>query len=178
MSTKYKFMPSKEYLIEEYINKGKTFKDIALENGVNPTAVFYWMRKYDIQSRDKHHIVHPHNFTDAEKKAISERMKGKVVSLETRAKLSKARKIKGMGRKKTRGDGYVAIFYPSYPSANKEGFVMEHRFVMEQYIGRLLTNQEVVHHINHNRSDNRINNLMLMTISEHCKLHLKERYSK
>ncbi|MCX6222455.1 MAG: HNH endonuclease [Bacteroidia bacterium] len=48
---------------------------------------------------------------------------------------------------------------------------------MENNIGRKLNQNEVVHHKNENRADNRIENLELMTRSEHCKLHAKNKFS-
>ena len=45
---------------------------------------------------------------------------------------------------------------------------------MEQYLGRELRPDEIVHHINGNKLDNRLENLQIMTNSEHTKLHLTQ----
>lgn len=42
---------------------------------------------------------------------------------------------------------------------------------MEEFLGRSLKTTEIVHHINHNRHDNRIENLMITNRAEHCKIH-------
>lgn len=54
--------------------------------------------------------------------------------------------------------------------------VREHRHLIQLQIGRKLKANEIVHHINGNRSDNRINNLSIMTRNQHTSIHNKERW--
>lgn len=80
------------------------------------------------------------------------------------------------GHEKLRDDGYVKVYAPDHPHCTKDGYVMKHILIIEREIGRYLNPGECVHHINHIRSDNRVENLRLMTIHDHMSMHMKERH--
>lgn len=68
-------------------------------------------------------------------------------------------------------DGYIRVYAGNHPFADGRLMILEHVAIMENAIGRRLESTEVVHHKNHKRSDNRLENLELMKRSEHCKIH-------
>jgi len=74
------------------------------------------------------------------------------------------------GRNKS-GYGYWLIWVspndPFYCMANNVSLVREHRYLMAQHLGRPLSDNEIVHHINGIKTDNRFSNLALVSRSNH-----------
>jgi hypothetical protein len=67
--------------------------------------------------------------------------------------------------------GYVWVYQPEHPFA-RDKYVMEHRLIMEKKLGRYLTEDEIVHHKNKIKDDNREENLRLFKNNgEHIKFH-------
>ena len=73
---------------------------------------------------------------------------------------------KGIFTKSTNKRGYVIMHYPEHPNSQKSGTLLEHIYVMSEYLGRPLKPNENVHHINGVRDDNRIENLELWCTSQ------------
>lgn len=81
--------------------------------------------------------------------------------------------------------GYVKIRVLNHPFADCDGFVFEHRLIAEEYLltednsieindKKYLKKEYVVHHKDHNRLNNNLNNLEVILLSEHTSLHTKK----
>jgi len=81
------------------------------------------------------------------------------------------------GGRSISSQGYVLVRLapgdPFFGMAGKHRYVLEHRLVMAQHLGRHLDAEEEVHHRNHNKQDNRIENLELLMGGEHSSLRLE-----
>lgn len=170
-----------EELKKLYFDDGLRMKDIAERLGCSPATICYRFQKMGVSARKNY----DYPTTQKQRSAwveIGKRSKGRTISAEQKAKLSE--KMSGRrkrtdyefgGHEKKRKDGYIRVYVPDHPNCTRDGFVMKHILVVERSIGRYLTDGECVHHINHIRDDNRIENLRLMTISDHASMHMKER---
>lgn len=173
----------RETLENMYTKREMPIHEIAENLEVSVGSVFNYLKMYGIPTR-KAMTERTKWRLSAVRKGKSSPKKGCHLSEETKRKISESHKgivtrpsLYG-GHKKKRDDGYIKVYVPNHPYASKDGYVMEHILAMEKQIGRYITRDEVVHHINHVRDDNRIENLRLMTFKEHASLHMKERWEK
>ncbi len=144
-------------LYDLYINKEFSTTDIAKIYNKNPSTILWKLKRLGIPVR---HRSNPSRRT---------------IQKISRATRGKNNPMWAGGIKKLKG-GYIGIHKPDHPFCNKQGYVSEHRLVVEQNIGRYLRPEEVVHHINGNIKDNRYENLRLFrNSSEHAREHYYER---
>lgn len=135
----------KKYLINLYKNELLSINQIARMLNVTPGTIRKYFKKYNIEFRETKNA-----------KTIAE---------------SGSRNPNWKGGKITRKKGYIQIYMPNHPYCDKLGYVYEHRLVMEKHIGRYLKKDEVVHHIDFNKHNNNISNLIILTPQEHTRLH-------
>lgn len=72
-------------------------------------------------------------------------------------------------------NGYVMVYEPEHPNKSFHGWQYQHRLVVEAEMGRYLTSEEIVHHINSIKDDNDPANLQVVTAGEHSTITHAER---
>lgn len=67
---------------------------------------------------------------------------------------------------------YLAVYRPNHHKARNDGYVYIHQLQAEKKLGRKLSDNECVHHIDENKYNNDIDNLMVFkTVSDHTAFH-------
>lgn len=91
-------------------------------------------------------------------------MEGRIPTVQARSNPTGRRIHNGRN-----GATYVQVWVPlDHPGRPKNGWMMEHRKVMQDHIGRPLEPWEIVHHRNGIKTDNRITNLEIVTRARHA----------
>lgn len=152
--SKYPELNDKEWLKKEYIDNKKSIRQIAIDINATVGAVnsaIRWLGIETRKSREAYSLKFPNG-------RFGENAGN------------------WQGGKRKAGSGYIMLYKPKHPNCTLEGYVMEHRLEMEKEIDRYLEKNEIVHHINGKKDDNRIKNLELTVKGEHTKQHFKDSF--
>jgi hypothetical protein len=74
---------------------------------------------------------------------------------------------RGVGGRRSRPGSYRGVYAPQHPNATRRGYILEHRLIMSEILGRPLRGSESVHHKNLRKDDNRPSNLELVVRPSH-----------
>jgi len=173
-----------EWLFNEYIVNKKPSREIALIVGCDRKTIDQWLNKVNIPKRGfggsrgikskewliEQYIKTVHRWMikyNIHRRSLSKSQSG-----------SKSHFWRGGGHE-SKSSKYVFVYDKSHPFARHNGYIYEHRIVVEKKIGKYLTKIEVIHHINFKRNDNRSENLYLFaTHKEHMCYHSQYRNGK
>ena len=161
---------------------GMTIEQVGKKYDVPSRTIHLWLCRIGIPRRQRA-VPKGYHFSEERNRKLSASLKGRTFTVEQRKRMSEAKLchyngLNGYGHLKNQNTGYILTYCPDHPRSHRDGYILFHTVVMERHIGRYLADDEVVHHINHDRADNRIENLMLMKKKEHMSMHMKERYQK
>lgn len=150
MGKTHESLKNKQWLFNKYIVEKKTIADIAVElygKIIKTSSIHRWLKNHKIKLRKAY----------GSDKQLGNWNKGLQKSWD---------KKRGSGKGYYYLAGYRMIYKPDHPSARKSGWIFEHRFVIENILGRSLLKKEIVHHKNKVRDDNRPENLILIEIGK------------
>lgn len=142
------FLADKVWLRKKYLEEKKSIRAIAKESGSTQGNVYSVLRHAKIPMR-----------TVKEGVALVKR-----IGPATPNWKGGRYKVGARGR-------YFKVWAHGHPFANRDGYVMEHRLVMEKKLGRFLAKEEIVHHRDGDGHNNKISNLQLTTKKKHFKAH-------
>jgi len=169
---KYKNILTKNFLKKEYLTNKKSAQEIGITFKIPRITIVRYLKKFKIELRNAseqnsmNRLKETHDITKC----------NCCICKTKRGEYKETNHPSYVEGKRHRLDSYIEIKVYNYSSTKKDGYMFEHRYVMEQYLGRYLTLKEVVHHINGIKNDNRIENLMLFSSeSKHQKYHHKKR---
>ena len=143
-------LENRDKIEDAYWNDGKTLDDMAVIYNCSRQLLARYMDKMGIRRR----------------------LSGEAAHLKRKQLGKRGPNWKG-GRWIVKSSGYVFVYAPNHPRAMKNnGCIQEHILIAEEKIGRPLQRNEVVHHRNKDRADNRKSNLLVLKRIEHSSLHV------
>jgi len=162
----------KEELEELYLHRGLSMGMIAKELHTSPNKVVYFINLYQLK-KDANQIeeMRKKRISEGLARAYAEGIRTPSIPTEQfkYANVGKFGEEAGAwkgGRFTDPTHSYVHIWIP-----DEQCYQLEHRLVMEKHLGRKLARNEHAHHINGIKTDNRIENLQVMSASDHARLH-------
>ena len=142
-------------------------QDSRLQSVKTPTC----SRQCNGKLRGKAWKEHAHKgraaWTDASRASYTEKMSGP----NNPAWKGGLTRIKRKGKYADQSIKYVRCPEAFKLMARKDGYVMEHRLAVARELGRPLLRSECVHHVNHDATDNRLENLMLFASNREHKMY-------
>jgi hypothetical protein len=160
---------NKVILERMYVTEKKSIPDIAKELEMKLSTVRYWLVKLGIELRSRADGVR----AATHKLGSGLRGKTRIFSNEWKENISKGRisycELHAAGIS-IKPSGYVEI------TRGENKYRSQHRVIMEDHLGRKLRSDEIVHHKDENKTNNLIENLAVMSASEHAKHHAKDNY--
>lgn len=204
MTKKNEHILSRDRLIDLYERQHKTMREICEITGVKAReTVSKYLRKYGIKIRDINAERENKTMMGMDKEEfkqflldmyIDQKMSLNQISYELKVSSRIVKKYlirfgatvldhKNAnsffnsvtdGAKWKNSSGYIEIVCRNHPYKSKRNTVYEHRLIMEKHLGRHLTKEEVIHHINGIKDDNSIENLELTSNSLHIANHHKK----
>lgn len=172
-------VPSKQEIIDVY-NSNLSMLKTAEHFGVSKKLVMNWMNGYGIRRVTRgirRELKEPiRRFIAEDKYTIAEVAELLCVSVDTVNQVCRDIGKPGAFNKFHKGFitakfGYIKLRVPSHPFADSKGYVAEHRLVMEDYLGRYLDPDEIVHHVDGVKNNNSIDNLELCSLKAHTAWH-------
>lgn len=197
---------TKEFLIKEYVQKGRFAKEIAFDLGCSAVTIRNYLVKHGIPTETRYdkrprfqglnparekltkeylkqeYVIKERSLTNIARELscssalVREMLQvcGLNVECRSRANFGESNGFYNGGI--TNDRGYLIIKLPNHHLADHDGYVRLHDLLAEYYFDCFLQSDEVVHHKNEDKQDNRKENLEIMQKVEHDRIHTQKRW--